>query len=53
MVIHDSRFAILVCTNLGISADHILRKRLKEFVARHFRATVNNRLNEKLFISRQ
>ncbi|WP_304488536.1 hypothetical protein [Duncaniella muris] len=53
MVVHDSRFAILVSANLCIGADHILRKRLKEFVARDFRTSVNNRLNEKLLVSRQ
>ncbi len=51
--IDDSRFAILVSTHLCISADYILRKRLKELVARNFRATVNNRLDEKFFISRE
>ena len=53
MVVHDSRFAILVSTHLGIGAYNILRKRLKEFVTRHFCTPVNDRLNEKFFISRQ
>ena len=51
--IDNSRFAILVSTHFGISADYILRKRLKEFVARNFRTTVNNRLDEKFLIGRQ
>ena len=53
MMVHDSGFAILVSTHLCVSADYILRKSLKEFVARHFRTTVNNRLDKELFISRQ
>ena len=53
MVVHDSRFAILVSANLGVGADNILRKRLKEFVARHLRTSVNNRLDKELFICRQ
>ncbi len=53
MVVHDSRFAILVIANLGVGAYNILRKRLKELVAWHFCTPVNYRLNEKLFISRQ
>ena len=53
MVVHDSWFAILVSAHLCIGTDYILRKRLKELVARNFRTTVNNRLNEKFFISRE
>ncbi len=53
MVVHDSRFAILVSTNLCIGTDYILRKSLKELVARNFRTSVNNRLDEKFLISRQ
>ena len=51
--VDDSRFTVLVSTYFGIGAYHILRKRLKELVARHFCLAVNNRLNEKFFISRQ
>ena len=53
VVVNDSRFAILVCTHLGVGAYNILRKCLKELVARHFRTSVNDRLNEKFFIRRQ
>ena len=53
VVVHDSRFAILVCTHFGIGAYNILWKSLKELVARHFRTSVNNRLDKELFISRQ
>ena len=52
MVVHDGRFAILVSANLGISAYYILRKCLKELVAGYFGATVNNRLNKELLVSR-
>ena len=53
VVVHDSGFAVLVSTHFCISADNILRESLKELVARDFRATINYRLNEKFFVSRQ
>ena len=53
MFIDDSRFAVWVSANLCISAYHILWERHQELVAGNFRATVNNRLDEKSFVSRQ
>ena len=53
MCIDNRRFTILVGAYFGVGADDILRKRLKELVARNFRAAVNDRLDEKLLVSRQ
>ena len=53
MFVDDCWFTELICADFSISAYHILGKRLKELVARHFRTTVNDRLDEKLLISRQ
>ena len=53
MLIDDGGFAEWVSAYFGICADDILRKSLKEFVAGNFRATVNNRLDKELLVSRQ
>ena len=53
MLIDDRRFAVRVGANLCISAYHILWERHQIFIARHLRATVNNRLDEKFLVSRQ
>ena len=52
VLVDDSGFPKLVCSNFCISAYYILRESLKELVAGHLRATVNNRLNEKFLVGR-
>ena len=53
MLIDDSGFSEWVCSHFGVGAYHILRKSLKELVARHLRTTVNDRLDEELLVCRQ